>query len=108
MQTVDAEVPMEDRCAYQLLLTLLAEGWQHREKVPKDDAVLVPYVVNGPKIWWLFRTTKRLSALYFMALLLAGKHKRSVPHGRPEWYYKAIVENKDPDRVALQRRASGT
>ena len=103
MRDVDEGVPVKDRCAYQLVLTLRAAGWEHRQKEPRDGAELNPYVVGGPKIWWLFPRQKCLHAWYFISLLLAHVHKRQVPHGRPVWYYKAIAEGDDPDRVAQHR-----
>ena len=101
MQDVDAGVPIKARCAYQLALTLRADGWEHRQKAPKDGAVLTPYVVGGPKIWWLFPRQKCLDAWYFIALLLAAEHKRQLPHGRPVWYYKAIADEKIPTMLQL-------
>ena len=103
MRDLDAGVPIKDRCAYQLVLTLRAGGWEHRQKARNDGAVLNPFVVGGPKIWWLFPRQKCLDVWYFIALLLADVHKRQVPHRRPGWYYRAIAEGKDPDGVAGHR-----
>ena len=96
-----AKVPLSEWMTIEFVISLEDNGWHgklYNKKSPPE-----PYVVGGPKIFFVHPRAVRLNKFYLWALWTAPQHQKPVPHTITNDAYRQLILGKD--YVPKQRKS---
>ena len=101
---VDKEV--NEWNVFELMTKLASRGFVGQQK-DRSAGPECDYVHNDPaaaKVWWVTRSTKRLSRWYLLCLLTADSHGQPVKHLQPTAYYTCLLQGLPYSSAAVRSR----